>query len=264
MTRSRPTLRNCRFLLVALAGTVLLTGCTLEDDLEPEPTATATAVTFGPNDIAVGTLIDQSSTAWEDVDAWQSETRIESPGGGASAAAPSVSSERVILPNERHVLNMNGETVVSEEIATGGMMYMRGTLVTSSIYPDVDAETWISFSPDQAPPDTALAQRVAYLTSPPAYPFASVTEETRSLPAKPAGEIQVDEQVCLVYQFTTTDTDSEGIDYRIAFDEADRPCQLVREGGGVVETTVWSYPPSPEPITPPDEAVQVESFPTAP
>jgi hypothetical protein len=144
-----------------------------------------------------------------------------------------VAKETVVLPRDRHVVTTNGDTVVAEEIATGGRIYMRGTLVTSSIYPEVDADTWISFTPDQAPADTALAQRVAYLTTPPGFPFATFTEETRALPAKPAGEIEVDDRVCLVYHFTSPSQDSDGIDYRIAFDDDDRPGLVVRVAGGV-------------------------------
>lgn len=264
MTAFHPTARRFRRLTAALTITALLAGCTLDSDLEPDPTATPTAVTFGPDDVAVGTLLEQSSSAWDEVDAWTVETRIESPNTDSGTAASSVSTERVISSGERHVLNMTGENLVSEEISTAGRIYMRGTLVSSSIYPDVDDSTWISFTSDQVPPDTVLEQRVAYLTTPAAFPFATVTAETRALPASPAGEIQSGARVCTVYQFTTAEIDGEGIDHRIAFDAENRPCQLVREGGGVIETTVWTYPESPEPITPPEGAVPVDTFPTAP
>jgi hypothetical protein len=252
-----------RLHLLGLGIALVLGGCSYESTLESEPTATATAVTFGPTDIAVGSLLDDASAAWDGIKTWTVETRTEASGDG-STTTTSVAKETVVLPNERHVVTTNGDTVVAEEIATGGRIYMRGTLVTSSIYPEVDADTWISFTPDQAPADTALAQRVDYLTTPPGFPFATFTEETRALPAKPAGEIEVDDRVCLVYHFTTTSQDSDGIDYRVAFDDDDRPCQLVRDAGGVVETTVWHYPDSPEPISTPKNAVEVKDFPGAP
>ena len=249
-----------------LIGAIMLGACSLEGGTAPEPTATSVAISFGPNDKAVGTLIDESQAAWDEVERWTSETRIESPSDGSSIAEPSVTTEEVVLPNNRHILNMSGENVVSEETIINGMIYMRGPLVSSSIYPDVDEETWISFSPEQVPPETALAQRVSYLTSPPEFPFATVTEETRALPASPAGEIQVNGDPCHVFTFTSAGSgpDGESIDYRIAFGDADRPCQLVREAGGIVETTTWTYDDGEIAIHPPDNAIPVDTFPSAP
>lgn len=260
--RLRPFSRRISPAIWMLVGIFVLSGCTIDDEVEPEATPSATAVSFGPDDVAVGTLLDDSRSAWDEVERWTSETRIESPGEGASVAASSVTSEQVVLPNDRRIVNMSGETMVSEEIFTNGTIYMRGTLVSASIYPDVDATTWISFTPDVVPPDTALDQRVSYLTSPPAFPFADVTDETRALPASPAGDIQVNGRVCAVYQFTTAESSDAGLDYRIAFDEDDRPCQLVRESGGVAETTTWSYGDADITITPPEEATPIETFPS--
>lgn len=264
MTQTQRATERLYLLMTVLASTLLLAACTIDDDPEPRATATPTAVTFGPDDVAVGTLLNESSAAWDGVEAWIVETRIESPDTGSGNAATSVSTERVTVSGNRHVLNMTGETLVSEEITTGGTIYMRGSLVSSSIYPDVDESTWISFTADQVPPDTALEQRVTYLTASPTFPFATVTAETRALPAAPAGEIQVDDRVCNVYTFTSAEGATDGIEYRIAFDAQDRPCQLIREGGGVIETTTWSYPETPEPITAPNDAVPVETFPTGP
>jgi hypothetical protein len=244
-----------------MAGTLLLASCSLELDPDPTPTAAPTAVVFGPNDIVVDTLLDDSLAAWKSVTGWTSETSIDSPQGGSASGASTRIAEEMILPGDRHLLSMNGETVVTEEIVADGTLYMRGTLVSSSIYPAVDADTWITFTPDQVPPGTVLEQRVSYLLSAPEFPFASVTDETRALPARPAGEIQVDGRACLVFAFTTASADSAGINYRIAFDEQDRPCQLVREAGGVIETTSWSYPERQEPITAPADATRVDAFP---
>jgi hypothetical protein len=254
--------RRMATLIVLIAGALLLEACSFGDSLEPEPTATPTAVTFNPGDVAVGTLVDDAHPAWEVVDAWTAETR-----GDTSATEGGISSTTtvtVILPDQRHVLTMNGETVVTEEIVLDGTIYMRGTLVSSAIYPAVDAESWISFSPDQVPEDSVLAQEVAYLTAPPAYPLGDFTEETRALPASPSGEVRVDDRTCEAWTFTTSTPDAPGIDYTLAFDAENRPCKLVRESGGVVETTTWSYPASPEPITAPQEATPVESFPDQP
>ena len=249
-----------------LAGAVMLGACSPEGDTAPEPTATSVAISFGPNDTAVGTLINESQVAWAEVERWTSETRIEASSDGSAIAEPSVTTEEVVLPNNRHILNMNGENVVSEETIVNGMIYVRGPLVSSSIFPGVDAETWISFSPNQVPPETALAQRASYLTSPPEFPFATVTEETRALPASPAGEIQVNGDTCHVFTFTSagSGSDGESIEYRIAFDDADRPCQLVREAGGIVETTTWTYDDGEIAIRPPENARPVDTFPSAP
>lgn len=264
MPHATPASRRYRMLALTLAGVTLLVACSIDLEATPEPTATATAIAFGPNDVPVGTLLNESSAAWDEVDAWVEESRVESQSTGAGDPPASVATDRVILPDQRHVLTTNGETVVTEEIAVGDIIYMRGTLVSSSIYPEVDQETWISFSPEQAPEGTVLDQRVDYLTTSLGYPFADVTADTRALPASPAGEVEVGGRNCEAWEFSTTGEDSEGLDYRIAFDAQGRPCQLIREGGGVTETRTWTYPAEPEPITPPENPVQVDDFPTAP
>lgn len=260
MPPTGPLPRRLTTLVSIVAASLLLGACSFGDSLEPEPTPEPTAVSFGPGDEAVGTLIDRGRPAWEEVEAWTAETR-----GDTSATEGGISSSTtttVILPDQRHVRTLNDETVVTEEIVLGDTIYMRGTLVSSSIYPSVDADTWIRFTPDQVPADSVLAQEVAFLTSPPGYPFADFTDETRALPASPSGEVKVSDRTCEVWTFTTSTTDQPGIDYAMAFDAEGRPCQLVRESGGVVETTTWVYPSSPEPIVAPGNASPVEEFPT--
>ncbi len=249
---------------VTVAGMVLLSGCTGNLHSTSRPTATVTVASPGPNDIPVGTLLEDHSVAWESVEAWISETRIQSLGDGSSESTASISTERVNLPSQRHVLTTNGDTVVSEEVVVDDIVFMRGTLVSSSIYPEVDAETWISFSPELAPPETVLEARVAYLTSPPAYPFADVTAETRSLSASPAGEDVVEEQSCKAWEFSTTLEQTGGLEVRLSFDAEGRPCQLVRTAEGVVETTTWTYPEAAEAIVAPAEAIPVLEFPALP
>ncbi len=252
--------RRLTALVTVVAASLLFGACSFGDSLEPEPTPEPTAVTFEPGDEAVGTLIDRGRPAWEQVDSWVAETR-----GDTSATEGGISSSTtttVILPDQRHVRTLNGETVVTEEIVLDGTIYMRGTLVSSSIFPTVDAETWIRFTPDQVPADSVLAQEVAFLTAPPGYPFADFTDETRALPASPSGEVKVGDRTCDVWTFTTNTADQPGIDYAMAFDAEGRPCQLVRESGGVVETTTWTYSTSPEPIVAPENATPVEQFPS--
>lgn len=264
MPNSRPVSLPIRMFAVTVAGMALLSGCMDGLDSTPRPTATVTVATPGPNDIPVAKLLDDHIAAWESVEAWVSETRIQSLGDGSSESTASISTERVSPPSQRHVLTTNGDAVVSEEVVDDGIVYMRGTLISTSIYPDVDAETWISFSPELAPPETVLEQRVAYLTSPPAYPFADVTAETRALSASPAGEALVQEQSCEVWEFSTTAEETGGLDIRVSFDAAGRPCELVRRAEGVVETTTWSYPEVPEAIAAPAEAIPVREFPSIP
>lgn len=244
---------------------VLLMGCTVDLESTPEPTATATAITFDPEDVAVGELLDEATASWDSVDAWVSETRIETPSSGSGeAASTSESTERVILPGDRYVLTTNGDTIVSEEIAVGGRIYMRGALVTSSIYPDAAPDEWIAFTPDLVPEGTVLEQRVDYLTMPPGYPFRDVSATTRQLPASPSETISIDERECDAWTFSTATSGQEGLDYTIAFDQQNRPCQLIREGGGVTETTTWTYPETPEPIEAPSDAISVQEFPSDP
>jgi hypothetical protein len=264
MTTSRPVSIPIRMVAVTVAGMVVLSGCIDALDSTPRPTATVTVASPGPDDIPVGTLLDDHSVAWEGVEGWVSEARIQTLGDGSSESTASVSMERVNLPSQRHILTTNGDTVVSEEVVVDGTVYMRGAMVSSSIYPDVDAETWISFTPELAPPETVLEQRVAYITSPPAYPFADVSAETRALSASPAGEVLVEDQLCEAWEYSTTTEQAGGLDVRLSFDAEGRPCQLVRAAEGVVETTTWIYPQELEPIVAPAEATPVLQFPSDP
>lgn len=255
---------SLRIAICALAGSFVLSGCSVDLERDPAPTAAPTAITFGPDDVAVGELLDRSRSAWSTLEGWSSEARTEQLDASESGAGSTVTVEQVQLPSKRRVLSSTGETVVSEELAIDGTIYMRGSLVTSSIYPDVDPDTWIVFTPDNVPADTPLAQRVRYLTGEPAFPFNSVTAATRALPASPVGEIQVNDRTCSVYQFRTERDPSSGITYRIAFADNWLPCQFVAEGGGIVETTTWDYDVSTFSISAPDVAVPVDTFPNAP
>ena len=255
------SLRIVRLAACTFAAALTISGCGLDLDPDPTPTAAPTEVTFGPDDIAVGELLDRSEEAWEGIDGWSTETRTEQPNASQSGGASAVTTEDVLLPSTRRVLSTNEETIVSEEIAIYGMIYMRGTLVTTSIYPDVDADTWIMFSPEEVPADTPLAQRVQYLTSAPDFPFSDVTAGTRGLPANPVGEVQVEGRDCSVYQFMASGASSGGITYRLAFDANWLPCQLILEGGGIVEMTTWSLDSSAIEITAPIDAVPIDTFP---
>jgi hypothetical protein len=260
MTRTGVLSRRLTTLIALVAGALLLAACSF-DTLEPEPTATPTAVAFEPGDVAVGTLIDDARASWESVDAWVAETRGDSTATEGDSGISSSTTETVVRPDRRRILTMNGDTVVTEEIVLDGRIYMRGTLVSSSIYPAAGPEEWISFTADQVPEGSVLEQEVAFLTAPPEYPFTSITAETRALPAKPSGEVRVGDRTCDAWRFTTTTPETAGIDYTIAFDAENRPCQLVREAGGVVETTTWTYPAEPEPIEAPQDATPVAAFP---
>lgn len=256
--------RTMRIAGCAAAAALTMTSCRADLDPDPTPTAASTEITFGPNDVAVGTLLDRAADAWTTVEGWSAEARVEQLDASESGGGSTVITEQVLLPATRRVLNTTEETIVSEEISIDGQIYMRGTLVPASIYPEVDADTWITFSPEDVPADTPLAQRVRYLTAAPEFPLATVTEETRALPASPVGELEISDRNCSVYQFVTHDDSSSGITYRLAFDSAWLPCRLIRESGGVVETTNWSFDTGQISINAPAGAVPVEEFPSAP
>lgn len=257
-------IRVFRLAAITIAAALTLTGCGLDLDPDPTPTAAPTEVTFGPDDIAVGELLDRSEEAWTDVEGWSTEARTEQLDASGSGGAAAITTEEVLLPSTRRVLSTNEETVVSEEIVINGMIYMRGTLVTASIYPDVDADTWIMFAPDTVPADTPLAQRVRYLTTAPDFPFSDVTAATRALPASPAGDVEIEDRDCAVFEFTTSAESLGGITYRLAFDAEWLPCQLILEGGGIIETTTWSLDSSAIEITAPEDVVLVDAFPANP
>lgn len=264
MPPASPAIRAFRLAACAVLTSVAIAGCGVDLDSDPTATAAPTEVTFGPDDVAVGELLNRSQDAWDSVEGWSSESRTEQVDASGSGGGSTITIEEVLLPATRRVLSTTEETVVSEEMVVGGQIYLRGTLVPAAIDPDIAADTWITFSPDAVPPDLPLAQRVQYLMAAPEFPFTDVTTETRSLPASPSGDIDIDGRACAVYEFVTAGDVAIGITYRIAFDTDWLPCQLTLEGGGIVETTTWSFDASAIEIAAPQDAMRVDTFPENP
>ena len=159
------------------------------------------------------------------------EGQVTSPAAGGA-----VTIEEVVLPADRHVVQMAGGTVVDEQLVVDGRIYMKGALVPAAIAPMMDANTWVEIDPAAATSNVPIAQHVAYLTSPVTSPMGSVSPETASQHAVPAGEVTIGERVCTVFTFG-----SGGITFELAIDGHDLPCRLVMTASGVANVTLYEF-----------------------
>ncbi len=225
-------------------------GCGSDD---PEPTPTTTAfipATIPPGATTVGDLLDRINGALTGVSSMR--TTFWTTSDGTIDSPPSsgqVTVELVILPSDRHVMQMVDGTITDQQMVVGGRVYMRGTLVPAAVAPLVDANTWIEIDPNVAS-SSPLAQHVAYLISPVTAGIGVVSPETRLVAAVPAGDVTIKGRTCAAYTFGNP----EGITYELTLDQEDLPCRLVMSAAGGSNVTMYEVNPDGAAIAPPDIA----------
>jgi len=159
------------------------------------------------------------------------EGQVSSPAAGGS-----VTIEEIVLPSNRHVVQMFGGAVVDEQLVVDGRVYIKGALVPAAIAPMMDVNTWVEIDPAAATSNSPIAQQVAYLTSPVTSPLGAVSPETGNQQAVPAGEVTIGGRMCTVYTFG-----SGGIGYELAIDGSDLPCRLVMSASGTANVTLYEF-----------------------
>jgi hypothetical protein len=247
------------FTLKRLSGFTLVVLCTLlsacggqtESPDPPSTVAPTVAPTLPPGAKTVGDLLNRMDAAWGGVHSMRTTFWSTIEGQLASPAAnAAVTIEEIVLPANRHVLQMAGGVVVDEQLVVDGRIYMKGALVPAAIAPMMDATTWVEIDPAAATSNAPIAQQVAYLTSPVTSPMGAVSPETRNLHAVPTGDVTIDGRRCRVYAF-----ESGGISYELAIDDGDLPCRLVMAASGAVNVTLYEFNVPGLVLTAPDLAI---------
>jgi hypothetical protein len=83
----------------------------------------------------------------------------------------------------------------------------------------------------------------------------------RAAPAREAGEVEVGGRVCTVYTFADTTETGTRVDYELALDDANLPCQLVRRAGGFQDSSVFEVNVPDLQIAAPDAPTPVSGTP---
>jgi len=228
--------------------TLLLTACGFGNAQEkPNPEGDAAisnpAPTAAEGELTVGDLLNDVDEAWPGV----TSMRITSTSGpipadqsdGTPSSNGSVTIEEWTAPNNRRLIESLANVVTNEQVFIDGKVFMWGMFVGTSVAPEVGPTTWVILDPEVIPPDTPVGYRVAYITREPGPPFAAVSDEIRQRPAKEAGTVQVGDRSCTLYTFVDTTQLGERIDYELALDESNLPCQLVQRAGGFQNSNVY-------------------------
>ena len=247
---------------------LLLTACSLgsaQESLDPNPTNSVSsnpAPTAAEGELTVGDLITDVNDAWPNV----TSMRITSISGavptesGDSSPVPqgAITIEEWVAPNDRRLIERVGGIVTNEQIYINGKVYMWGMFVGTSVAPEVGTGTWVTLDPKVIPPDTPVGYRVTYITREPGPPFVTISNDMRQRPARESGTVQVGGRSCTLYTFVDTTQLGERIDYELALDENNLPCQLVQRAGGFQNSSVYEInkpdiqiiaPDAPKPVS---------------
>ncbi|HWV23391.1 MAG TPA: hypothetical protein VNZ58_04305 [Thermomicrobiales bacterium] len=223
---------------------------------QDDATSTSTSLT-------VGDLINRVDAAWPGV----TSMRVTSMSGpvptdSEAVATPdsrdTVTTEEWVAPDSRRIVERVGDMVTNEQIYANGIVYMRGMFVGTSVAPEVGTQTWVQVDPEVVPPDTPVGYRVAYISRDAGLPFGTITKDMRQRPAKESGSVKVGGRTCTVYTFTDSTQLGDRIDYELALDDNDLPCQIVQRAGGFQNSSVYEInqpdiqiiaPDAPTPVT---------------
>lgn len=227
-----------------------------------ESSSSDPAPTAAEGELTVGDLLAEVDAAWPNV----TSMRVTSMSGPVPTegenetpiAQGMVTIEEWTAPNSRRIVELMAGKVINEHIFINGKVYMWGVFVGSSVAPEVGPGTWVTLDPDVIPPDTPVGYRVSYITREPGTPFGTVTDEMRRRPAKELETVQAGGRTCTLYTFADTTQLGERIDYELALDADNLPCQLVQRAGGFQNSSVYEVnntdirivaPDAPTPVT---------------
>lgn len=268
---SRHVIRHLSSTLSLVIIAVLLTACSLgsaqeSSDPDSEDSASSNpAPTAAEGELTVGDLLVDIDAAWPGV----TSMRITSMSGAvptdsaASSPVPqgAVTIEEWVAPNDRRLVERMGDVVTNEQIFINGKVYMWGKFVSTSVAPEVGTSNWVILDPEVIPPDTPVGYRVGYIVRDPGPPFVTITEDMRQRPVKESGTVQVGGRSCTLFTFVDTTQLGERIDYELALDENDLPCQLVQRAGGFQNSSVYELNNPDIRIIAPDDSTPVSGTP---
>jgi hypothetical protein len=245
---------------------VLAAGCGITGEDEPDPTPTlAPPPTAAPGDTTVGDLIQRVDAAWPAVTSMRATSMsgpIPSDDPEATEATGVQSTvEEVVAPDSRRIVRMTDGATTDEQIYVDGKVYMYGAFVAGAVAPEVGPGTWITVDPSVVPADTPVGYQLSYLMRPHEAPFGSITDAMRRRPATSAGSVRVAGRVCTLYTFTDATQAGDRVDYELALDENDLPCQLVQRAGGFQNSSVFEINIADLTIIAPDTPTPVSGTP---
>lgn len=250
---------------------LLLSACSLgsaqeASESESDDSANSNpAPTAAEGERTVGDLIADVDAAWSDV----TSMRVTSISGpiptegveGSPVPEGPVTIEEWVAPNNRRLVERVGNIVTNEQIFINGKVYMWGMFVGTSVAPEVGSGTWVTLDPEVVPSDTPVGYRVDYITREAGSPFGSISAEMRQRPVKEAGTVQVGDRSCTLYTFVDTTQLGERIDYELALDEDNLPCQHVMRAGGFQNSSVFEINTPDVQIIAPDAPTPVSGTP---
>lgn len=225
----------------------------------------------------VGELADRVAAAWPAVTSYRSVTTqgptdappVELPVPpdvatpvplGAVPESSQAYVDEVVMPDRRHQLASQGGQV-SEFIAAGGRVYVRGRFAQVTIRPDLDPATWVDLDPSRISPDSPIGFFMAGFADPASPAFASplrdLLPDTRTRELTPVGEIEIEGRICQSYQWVETTSDGAAMTRTIAIGADNLPCLIELEAGGYVSRTTYSGYNEPIRIEAPAGAVPV-------
>ena len=287
--------RRLHSLAALLTVVVFAAACGGEDSPEPTtdiaPTATAVSTVSGDVPISgglpgaspaatpggdgvltLGDLADRIDAAWDDVDAYRAvfvsgpgDVSLPSPIAGASpvaspviaGASGEITREIVVPDRQRQVVRRNGE-VVSEAVAIGDQLYIRGELA-QLVRSDIDADTWISLEPGSAAPSSRLGQTLSGLTAPIFSPTIALPDNLRPQEIRSLGTVDVGGRQCDSYGAADTTDTGERIDVTFAVGPDDLPCFIETRAGTIVSRVTYEAYNMELSISPPATAIAIAS-----
>jgi hypothetical protein len=230
---------------------LLLSACgpgNAQESTEPETDESAAsnpAPTAAEGELTVGDLVTDVDAAWSGVTSMR-VTSVSGPvptekQGGSPVPQGPIAIEEWVAPNNRRLLERVGGIVTNEQVFTNGKVYMWGMFVGTSVAPEVGSGTWVTLDPEVIPPDTPVGYRVTYITREPGSPLGTITPDMRQRPVKESGTVQVGGRSCTLYTFVDTTQLGERIDYELALDSDNLPCQHVMRAGGFQNSSVFEF-----------------------
>jgi len=223
--------------MLVFALTLAGCGSGSPSDATPVPTAPPTyAPTLQPGATSVGNLLTAMDAAWNNAASMRT-TYWETDAGLAATPPPaaSLTIEEVVRPSSRHVVQVVNGVVIDEQIVVDGRIFMKGSLVPTTIAPMVDTNTWVEVDPAAATSNSPIAGLVNYLAAPVSSPVGTVSDDTRARVAIPSGLEEIGGRQCNLFTFPG----DSALDYELAIDPIGLPCRLVISAG--VQATVTMY-----------------------
>lgn len=205
------------------------------------PTPTPAPPTAAPGQMTVADVIALAEPAWPNVTTMRTTSESTSSTDGGDAEAFTGSVQDWTVNGDRHIIEFQNGNAINEHIYADGVVYLRGTFVSSAIAPGLDVNTWITVDPASLDADSQAGVQVDYLTRTQLNPYGTLTEDVLGRPVQDEGSIIVRYRTCRLYTFGDESQTGDEIRYEIAVGEDGLPCQVTQRAGDFQNSTVYLY-----------------------